>query len=67
MNRFEVPGAKYSGPASVGFWRRVNRLKDGQSPVYTAGVILQNLEEYVLGLLDSYEKVNRPAKRGGKP
>lgn len=48
---------RYSGPNSSGFWRRVGGLPrgDAHSSLYTAGVLLQEMELRVLGLLEQYE------------
>ena len=40
----------YSGPRSKRFWNRVNRTEEIHD-MYTLGVLLQNLEEYVLAQL----------------
>ena len=40
----------YRGPLSERFWERVNAVKN-QEDMYKLGVMLQNLEEYVLGEL----------------
>ncbi len=46
----------YSGRKSKKFWKRVNKLNERQGELYSLGVALQNLEEFVLILLDDAEK-----------
>lgn len=44
---------KYSGVLSECFWKRINSLKKSdQKQMYSLGVTLQNLEEFVLNLLN---------------
>jgi hypothetical protein len=46
----------YSGKNSRPFWNRIAKLKDSDnSAVYMAGVILQNLEGWVLNQLQIRE------------
>lgn len=53
----------YSGPGSAKFWERVNRLPDDERPnLYTAGVLLQNMEETILKWLDNAERRGSPHK-----
>lgn len=40
----------YSGPLSHRFWERINALKKHEH-MYSLGIILQNLEEYVVATL----------------
>jgi hypothetical protein len=50
-------GAKYSGDDSSEFWDRVNALESPEwDALYSLGVVLQNLEEYVLGQLYQDER-----------
>ncbi len=50
--------AKYSGPASEKFWRRVNRIKDKQrrTMCYQLGCALQDVEYRVLQTIELAEK-----------
>ena len=41
----------YSGEKSGDFWKQVNALRDRKCEVYSLGVALQNLEEFVLKIL----------------
>lgn len=55
-DRREKKHHKYSGHNSVGFWKRVSALEpDEKRAIYTAGVMLQNMEEYVLRILETAE------------
>ena len=44
----------YSGIFSVKFWREVDKIKDDadKQEIYSLGVALQNMEEYVLKRFD---------------
>lgn len=56
--------AHYSGPQSTEFWRRVNYLKYNQEGMYCAGVILQNLEDWVLKQLRNAEQLSKAKAMG---
>jgi hypothetical protein len=60
----------YSGDNSHQFWRQVNALdfEAGDQPsLYMAGVILQNLEEYVLHQLNIRIPTSRRKPKRSKP
>jgi hypothetical protein len=47
----------YSGPNSMKFWKRINKLSGARNDAaYTLGVVLQNLERDVLRLIELFEK-----------
>ena len=48
----------YRGPLSIDFWNRINELKNSDK-LYKLGVMLQNLEEYVLDELLKAEEGER--------
>lgn len=50
--------ARYSGPSSEKFWRRVNRIKDPQrrAMCYQLGCALQDVEYRVLQTVELAEK-----------
>ena len=59
---------RYSGPNSKAFWHRVSKL-DGfeHGSLYTAGILLQEMESRVLGWLDNAENAeNKRTKRQKK-
>lgn len=54
----EIARAVYSGPASNGFWRRVNRIKDRKAMVmcYELACALQDIEYRLLRAIEIAEK-----------
>lgn len=48
----------YSGPRSVDFWQRVNRLKRrrNRESLYMAGILLQEQEDRILRWLENAER-----------
>ena len=56
----------YSGPLSRAFWKRVNALKGEpeRRSLYTAGVLLQNMESDVLRYLKNAEAMQPRKGRG---
>ena len=46
---------KYKGENSREFWDRVNALEERHGELYSLGVVLQNIEEYVLRMLEQAE------------
>ena len=53
--------AKYSGPASEKFWRRVNRIKDrrARSMCYQLGCCIQDIEYRLLQAIELAEKPHK--------
>jgi hypothetical protein len=47
----------YSGPNSVKFWKRIANIEDESdyASAYSLGVVLQNIEEYVLNQVKLFE------------
>jgi hypothetical protein len=57
----EISRAKYSGPDSNGFWRRITRLKDSRdkSMCFELGCALQDIEYRLLRAMEIAEKPKR--------
>jgi len=50
---------QYSDKRSVKFWDAVNGLKEPQqNEMYLAGCLLQNMEDHIISLLNTYLKEN---------
>ncbi len=47
----------YKGPLSRKFWERINATDEGKHHLYSLGVTLQRLEEYVIYRLLDAEKL----------
>lgn len=54
----DIARAKYSGPDSNGFWRRINRMKDKQDQAmcFELGCALQDIEYRLLRAMEIAEK-----------
>ena len=55
----------YSSESSEWFWDRVNKLprQQGGETAYLLGCALQDLEQRVMGYLESAERIQRPVER----